>query len=93
MGIVLSLAACGVESGQVTGTGDADPGAPVDPTTGEPTGRPPEQVTGGGVGPYFTTAMFWNTDVTTAAKASNSATVISALSAAGGWGNGNKMQI
>src|SRR5512141_1757998 len=44
-------------------------------------------------GPYFTTPMFWNYDVSAAPKASNSATIISALKAAGGWGNGNRMQI
>ena len=43
-------------------------------------------------GPYFTTPMFFNTDVSTVAKAANSASIISALAAAGGWGNG-KMQI
>ncbi|TMQ19231.1 MAG: hypothetical protein E6J90_18540 [Deltaproteobacteria bacterium] len=43
-------------------------------------------------GPYFTTPMFFNTDVSTLPKAASSATIISALAAAGGWGNG-KMQI
>jgi serine/threonine-protein kinase len=44
-------------------------------------------------GPYFTTAMFFNADISTTAKAANSASLIAALAAAGGWGNGNKMQI
>ena len=46
-----------------------------------------------GTGPYFTTPMFFNRDVSTVAKAANSASIIGALSAAGGWGNSNKMQI
>jgi hypothetical protein len=44
-------------------------------------------------GPYFTTAMFFNRDVSTTAKAANSDSLIAALAAAGGWGNSNKMQI
>jgi hypothetical protein len=44
-------------------------------------------------GPYFATPMFWNYDITTAPKAANSATMISTLKAAGGWGNGNIFQI
>jgi len=45
------------------------------------------------VGPYFTTPMFFNADVSALPKAGNSAAIISALTAAGGWGNANKMQI
>jgi len=37
--------------------------------------------------------MFFNTDVSAVPKAASSASVIAALAAAGGWGNGNKMQI
>lgn len=44
-------------------------------------------------GPYFSTPMFFNRDVSAVPKAANSATIISALKAAGGWGNGNRMQI
>jgi hypothetical protein len=44
-------------------------------------------------GPYFATPMFWNYDVRSAPKAANSATIISSLKAAGGWGNGNIFQI
>lgn len=46
-----------------------------------------------GTGPYFTTPMFFNADVSTLPKAANSASLISALAAAGGWGNSNTMQI
>jgi len=44
-------------------------------------------------GPYFTTQMFWNQDVSTAPVSSKSASIISALRAAGGWGNGDRFQI
>jgi len=44
-------------------------------------------------GPYFTTLMFFNVDVNNVPKAASSAATISALAAAGGWGNSNKMQI
>ena len=44
-------------------------------------------------GPYFATPMFFNTEVSSVAKAGNSDSIIAALAAAGGWGNGNKMQI
>ncbi|HEX7843550.1 MAG TPA: hypothetical protein VF469_39020, partial [Kofleriaceae bacterium] len=46
-----------------------------------------------GTGPYFTVPMFFNTDVSAVPKAANSASIIAALAAAGGWGHGNKMQI
>jgi hypothetical protein len=44
-------------------------------------------------GPYFATPMFWNYDVRSTPRAANSATIISSLKAAGGWGNGNIFQI
>jgi hypothetical protein len=46
-----------------------------------------------GVGPYFEHPMFFNTDVSAAATASNSDQIIAALNSEGGWGNGNVMQI
>src|SRR5262245_13527387 len=46
-----------------------------------------------GVGPYFSTPMFFNRDVSGVAKAANSDAIISALRAEGGWGNGDVMQI
>jgi serine/threonine-protein kinase len=45
------------------------------------------------IGPYFATPMFFNYDISAAPKAANSATIIASLKAAGGWGNGNIMQI
>ena len=44
------------------------------------------------VGPYFTTPMFFNRDVSAVAKAANSDSIIASLEAAGGWGGG-QMQI
>jgi len=44
-------------------------------------------------GPYFATSMFFNRDISTAGKSSNSDTIINALNKAGGWGNGNVIQI
>src|SRR4051794_19344866 len=44
-------------------------------------------------GPYFTQPMFFNRDVSGEPKAGNSGAIISALRAAGGWGNGDTMQI
>lgn len=46
-----------------------------------------------GVGPFFTEPMFFNRDVTGVTKSSSSDKMIAALRAAGGWGNGDKMQI
>jgi serine/threonine-protein kinase len=54
---------------------------------------PPPPPTSTGTGPYFTTPMFFNRDVSGLAKAANSDTMISTLKAEGGWGNGNVMQI
>jgi hypothetical protein len=71
--------------GTVTGDdGAPGPGAPADGPTSSVTGP---------LGPYFTTPMFWNLDVSAAPRAASSAATISALAAAGGWGNSNKMQI
>ncbi len=53
----------------------------------------PGQDFGSTGGPFFTQPMFFNRDVSGATKASNSGAIISALRAAGGWGNGDKMQI
>ena len=85
LGISLFAAAC------VAGTG-TDPG--TDPTTTEEaTTDVTEAVTVAGVGPYFTTPMFFNRDVSTTPKATYSDATIAALKAAGGWGNANKVQI
>jgi hypothetical protein len=44
-------------------------------------------------GPYFTSPMFWNQDVSGTQKASYSDQMIGALRAAGGWGNTDIFQI
>ena len=75
--------------------GEPDPdvaGDGADRTGNEDVTKPPTGVTTA-AGPYFTTAMFWNVDVSTAPRAASSAATIAALAAAGGWGNSNKMQI
>ncbi len=46
-----------------------------------------------GAGPYFTSPMFWNRDVSGMPKASYSDDTIAALRAAGGWGNSDTFQI
>jgi len=86
------LAAC--VSGDELSATDIDP---IDDTAG--TGGETFSDTSEGLGvlastgPYFTTPMFFNYDVSTAPKAPNSATIISSLKAAGGWGNSNIFQI
>jgi hypothetical protein len=47
----------------------------------------------GASGPYFAEPMFFNEDVSHAAVSATSATQIAAIRAAGGWGNGDRMQI
>jgi hypothetical protein len=47
----------------------------------------------GGGGPYFPRGAFFDEDVSGLDPASNSADIIAALRAAGGWGNGDTMQI
>jgi serine/threonine-protein kinase len=44
-------------------------------------------------GPFFEQPMFFNRDVSGATPASNSDAMIASLRAAGGWGNGDLMQI
>src|SRR5262245_7531908 len=96
MGILLSaaMAACAAPSDDPAAT--ADGGVPGDPTGGTIDGAvamTDGAATTSSTGPYFTTAMFFNRDVSALPKASNSDSIIAALSAAGGWGNSNKMQI
>ncbi len=93
-GIVLIAAACGptkVPAGGDTGvdggttTGSADAPAALPPPDA-PAATP-------GVGPYFTTPMFFNQDVSALPKSASSDAMIAALVAEGGWGNGNRMQV
>src|SRR5262245_49509527 len=97
MAIVLLATACAVAPAPGDpATDDAGPSDPRTPDAGVPPidspVDPPVVVTGG-IGPYFTTSMFFNRDVSSTPRASNSASIIAALAAAGGWGNANKMQI
>ena len=46
-----------------------------------------------GTGPFFSQQEFFNEVVTGVAPASNSSSLIASLNSAGGWGNGNVMQI
>ena len=105
MFLTLTASACAVDPGDLTNPGD--PGAVPDdsgsgaPDTTEPSAdaqavtAPPTTPTATTLptGPYFTQPMFFNADVSAAPKAANSAAIISALTAAGGWGNSNKMQV
>lgn len=92
--LLLTATACGVSSDDS-----------MDPATGDDDGLnsgadggSPTAVDGGAAltttaGPYFTAPMFFNTDVSASPRAANSASIISALTSAGGWGNSNIMQI
>ena len=55
--------------------------------------RDPNTPPPAGAGPYFFEPMFFNTDVSSAAVDPDSAAMIASLRAAGGWGNGDRMQI
>src|SRR5262245_50646238 len=44
-------------------------------------------------GPYFGRSMFWNRDVSAAPVAPDSASILAALRASGGWGRGDRLQI
>lgn len=81
------------------GSGDRLPGASDAAVAGSIDGAasgmptPGDGASSAATGPYFTTPMFWNRDVSSAPAAADSSAIIAALSAAGGWGNSNKMQI
>src|ERR1051326_791784 len=84
--IAMALAACTGHAGDTPGTDSGTAG-----TAGDGAGDAPDF--SNPVGPYFTTQMFFNRDVSAAPKAANSASIISALRAAGGWGNGDNFAI
>jgi len=90
---LLGLTACGVSPAETTGdptaidAGMGSGGAMMGGDNGAPI------PVAAGTGPYFTTPMFWNVDVSSSPKAASSASIIAALVAAGGWGNANRMQI
>ncbi|HEX2685039.1 MAG TPA: hypothetical protein VHN14_00400 [Kofleriaceae bacterium] len=83
------ITACGV----APGGDDTAAGAGDDSSSNSSAGGDGTSPVTTATGPYFTTPMFFNRDISAAPKAANSASIIAALVAAGGWGNGNKMQI
>jgi hypothetical protein len=58
-----------------------------------PGGGDDDGVANGGKGPFFPAGSWFYEDVSGKAPAGNSAAIIQALRAAGGWGNGDRMQI
>jgi serine/threonine-protein kinase len=84
------LAAMGIAAliGCGSGSGAGGDDAP-DPDGGQ--GDAPEFSSN--AGPYFTTPMFFNRDVSAMPKATYSDSTIAALRAAGGWGNSDAFQI
>ncbi|HSN29621.1 MAG TPA: hypothetical protein VLT45_25215 [Kofleriaceae bacterium] len=93
LAIVLALSACSGNVGSSSGGGGDQPdggGAGGGGGGGGTTDGPPFSKN---TGPYFTTSMFFNRDVSASPVSSKSSSIISALRAAGGWGNGDKMQI
>jgi serine/threonine-protein kinase len=90
--ITILACACSANANQPA-SGDA--GTSVDAAS---SGSGVDQPDGGSgstahVGPYFTIPMFWNRDVSATAKAANSDSLIAALHAKGGFGNGGTIQI
>src|SRR5512135_3256692 len=86
--IVIALTAC---SGKVGSSSQQPDAAGTTTGDGAPTTDAPPFASG--IEPYFTTHMFWNRDVSATPKASDSDSIIGALRAAGGWGNGDVFQI
>src|SRR5882724_6534026 len=97
VGVVLSVSvtACGVGSDTTLDdpTGAEASEALPPSTTQAPRSLSPTDLGLSGTGPYFATSMFWNRDVSASPVAANSASIISSLVAAGGWGNSNRFQI
>src|SRR5689334_9172449 len=84
--ITIAIALCACSGGSSTSSQNPD----AAPGTGGDSDAPPFA---NNTGPYFTTKMFWNRDVSGVAKSSKSDAIIGALRAAGGWGNGDTFQI
>ena len=90
MGIALGfLCSC---TGEIGGGGGSGGGGGDDDGPGSNTGGGGNQPVAG-AGPYFQGQMFWNRDVSAEPKSGTSDAMIAALRAAGGWGNGDKVQI
>jgi len=95
----ITTLACCLLAGCVGSTTDpnaSDDSSSTDPsatTDGGATQSDAESALTSPTGPYFTTPMFFNTDVSASPKAANSDRIIAALRSAGGWGNANTMQV
>ena len=87
----VGIAAIALFIGCGSGAGGGGGDDVVDPDGGGGSGDAPPFSSESG--PYFTTPMFWNRDVSAMPKAMNSDAVISALRASGGWGNSDTFQI
>src|SRR5262245_52604092 len=86
MRVVAAFAAiAAIGCGSLPGSGDD--GTAPDAGDGD---APPFSQMGG---PYFSTPMFFNRDISGVAKATYTDATIAALRAAGGWGNGDVFQI
>jgi hypothetical protein len=88
LAIALALSACTAKIGSNGGGGGG--GDQPDAAGGATADAPPFSKN---TGPYFSTKMFFNEDVSASAVSTKSSSIISALRAAGGWGNGDKFQI
>src|SRR5690349_5902845 len=85
------LAAMGIAA--LFGCGSGAGGGGGDDTTDGGNGSSDAPEFSSNTGPYFSTPMFFNRDVSGMPKASYSDTTIAALRAAGGWGNSDTFQI
>ncbi len=98
--VLITASACTKAGPQAASDGAPDRAITDAPALGDAPGHPTgdaalppiDGAAAPGVGPYFTTPMFWNRDVSASPKAADSDAIIAALSAAGGWGTG-KLQI
>lgn len=87
----MALCACTgvIDGGEADDEGGPRGGSGSGSGSGSGTNDPPPP----GAGPLFQQPMFWNRDVSGEPKAGTSERMIGALRAAGGWGNGDEMQI
>jgi serine/threonine-protein kinase len=90
--LALSVAACGGGGGGGSSGGGGvvvSPPPPPPPAPPSPPSPPQPPPTGG----LFLTPEPWNKDVSAFPKSSRSDAILAQLSASGGWGNGNRLQI
>ena len=88
LAIAIALSACTAKIGSTGGGGGGGGGQDQPDAGGGGNGTSDAPPFAKNVGPYFTTQMFFNEDVSATPVSSKSASIISALRAAGGWGNG-----